>query len=160
PFMLDRESREQASSYAADFVLDDVRYEYGFECDDRRITEEWLSCYPERRRRMLFSRSGQVIRFGAHLSGKRKLIAEVIRPNSLYLSAAAANNHPQLTPIYDWFRVNCQVAVEANSLARLASTLHVLQNHGRKALLDLIGYADLGVSDVRVSTPKVSQAER
>lgn len=159
PFLLDAESREHPSSFAVDFVLDGVRYEYGFECDDTRITEEWLNSYPERRRRALFSRSGQDIKFGPSLSGRRQLIAEVIRPNSLYLSAAAANNHPQLTPVYRWFRANFRVVMENNSEGRLAETLDVLEHDEPAKLLDLLRYADLGVTDIRVSRRKIDKAD-
>ena len=44
------------------------------------------------------------IKFGENLKGENKLIQDVTRPNALFLSAAAQHNHPQLEPIFSWFR--------------------------------------------------------
>jgi len=52
PFLLGETGRRSPSGFAVDLVLDGVRYEYGFEVDDRRVLEEWLHSYPEGRRRV------------------------------------------------------------------------------------------------------------
>lgn len=43
------------------------------------------------------------IDFGPSLSGRKAMIADVVRENSLFLSAAAVNNHHQLRSIAAWF---------------------------------------------------------
>ncbi|GAA3092320.1 hypothetical protein GCM10020254_41700 [Streptomyces goshikiensis] len=46
PFLLDHTSRDEVSTYAADVLLDGVRYAYGFSVTDHEIVEEWLYSYP------------------------------------------------------------------------------------------------------------------
>lgn len=154
PFRFDAESLSSPSRLVVDLTLDNVRYEYGFSVDDQQVVEEWLYSYPERRRRVLFDReAGRPIRFGPTLSGERKLVERVTRSNSLYLSAAAANDHPQLSPLYDWF-AHTIVATPDNDWTRLDHTLSALSGHRRQMLLDLIRYADLGVTDVSRADPE------
>ena len=41
--------------------------------------------------------------FSEKLSGENKVIEQLTRNNSLFLSSAAQNNHEMLLPIYNWF---------------------------------------------------------
>lgn len=77
-----------------------VRYEYGFCANDQRFTEEWLYAYPSARKQTWFERELDEMRFGEHLHGENRTIEKITRPNSLFLSAAAQNQHEQLASIY------------------------------------------------------------
>jgi hypothetical protein len=104
PFRLDAKSRDAPSEFVYEFVHDRVRYEYGFSLNDSTILEEWLFSWPKGRRIVLFERSGLEITFGASLTGHKAAIADLVRENSLFLSAAAANNQSHLRSIATWFR--------------------------------------------------------
>lgn len=103
PFRLDTDSRTAPSGFVFDFVHDEVRYEYGFRLDDTAIQEEWLYYWPKGKRSTLFERTGMTTDFGPSLTGQKATIAELVRENSLFLSAAAANNHPRLRFVAAWF---------------------------------------------------------
>ncbi|MBO0868054.1 MAG: AAA family ATPase [Micromonosporaceae bacterium] len=103
PFRLDLESRTAPSEFVFEFVHDQIRYEYGFAVDDQVIREEWLYSWPKGRRSLLYERSGMDIGFGAGLAGQKAAIADLVRENSLFLSAAAANNHSHLRSVASWF---------------------------------------------------------
>ncbi|WP_165425666.1 ATP-binding protein [Streptomyces sp. BK022] len=160
PFSLDEQSRELPTTYAVDFLVDGIRYEYGFAADDERVIEEWLYSYPKRQKRILFERDGsRDVKFGDTLRGQKKLIADVTRPNSLYLSAGAANNHPQLAPIYNWFR-KLRVALSTNALGRLEETVRMTrQEDERNLILSMLRFADLGVSGIVVDDRTEDESE-
>lgn len=42
PFLLDAGATNRPSTFVLDFVVDDVRYEYGFSLTEHEVTEEWL----------------------------------------------------------------------------------------------------------------------
>ncbi|WP_168212075.1 AAA family ATPase [Actinomadura rubteroloni] len=156
PFLLDGEVSERPSEYEADFIVSGVRYNYGFVCSDEEIIEEWLFSYPERRRRTLYVRkSGSPISFGSTLVGPKKLVEKSVRRNSLFLSAAAANNFEALQPVYRWFD-RIRYASSSNEKQRLDFTLHYMERHDRGAVIDLLSFADLGVVDMSVSKPEVT----
>ncbi|MEU5903877.1 ATP-binding protein [Micromonospora sp. NPDC047467] len=140
PFQLDIDSSEQPSEFVFDFVVEDVRYEFGFSLDDEVIRQEWLYAFPKGRRQIYLERDGGSLHFGNHLIGPRELIAETVRPNSLFLSAAAALNHPQLGRIYRWFSPRQMISPGDGSAARRPP--HVLPD---QRMLALLRFADLGI---------------
>lgn len=103
PFMLDPARIQQPSHFDIDFIVDGVRYHYGFESSDTAFGSEWLYAFPRSYRRTLFERSGDTFRFGRGLNGQNSSIARLTRSNSLYLSAAAQNDHEQLSKIFEFF---------------------------------------------------------
>lgn len=103
PFLLDPVCGDEASSYEIDFVSEGVRYHYGFECDDAAFTAEWLYAFPRGRRQVLFERDGQKFVFGRGLKGRKEIIADITRPNSLFVSAATQNGHEELSRISRYF---------------------------------------------------------
>ena len=102
-FELDYASSENPTAYDMDFVVENVRYHYGFETTNSEFVSEWLYSYPQKRKRMLFERSGTSFEFGRDLKGNNKIIARLTRTNSLFLSAAAQNDHAHLSKIYQYF---------------------------------------------------------
>jgi uncharacterized protein len=96
--------RSEPSMFEVMFLIDGIRYQYGFVADDRWFTEEWLYVWPKGKKRVWFERDESAFKFGENLRGENKLIEEVTRPNSLFISAAAQNNHRQLTPVFSWFQ--------------------------------------------------------
>jgi hypothetical protein len=150
-FKLDTDSRHDQTMFGVDFVLEGVRYEYGFSVLDHRVMTEWLHSFPNKRERVLFDRhAGEDIEFGPSLAGLRRNIEKLMRPNSLYLSTAAANNHPQLSKIYDWFS-SAIFPVRAGAELGNSFTLREWRNNERSPLRDLLRYADTGVIDLEVT---------
>ena len=103
-FLLDPGFSEKPSCFEIDFVLDGMRYHYGFETTDDAFTSEWLYEIPKAHHRKLYERKGQNFAFGRSLKGQNRNIAGLNRSNSLFLSAAAQNNHEYLSRIYKYFR--------------------------------------------------------
>ena len=103
-FKLDSTCSQTPSRFEIDFVIDDVRYHYGFETTDEVFSGEWLYAFPGSHRRRMFERDNSGFNFGRWLKGQNNNIAGLTRPNSLFLSAAAQNGHEQLSKIYEYFK--------------------------------------------------------
>jgi AAA domain, putative AbiEii toxin, Type IV TA system len=161
PFRLDAASRQRPTTLVVNFTCDDVHYEYGFSVDDRQVTEEWLYSFPKKRTRVLFERAaGQDIKFGPTLTGLRQNIAKLTRPNSLYLSTAAANNHEQLSRIYEWFSDEI-FPVHAGVRSVEPYTIRAWKDHdppGQDALRGLLRYADTGVVDLEIEEQELTDS--
>jgi hypothetical protein len=154
PFSLDAQRRGDASEFEVDIVVSDVRYNYGFACTDLEVTKEWLYSYPQNRRRLLYERqAGRAVNFGSTLTGPKALVTQVMRPNSLYLSAAAANNHEELLPVYRWFSRSVKIATDLNEQKRLHDSITMLEEEDREGVLSLMRFADLGVVGMKVTRP-------
>ena len=101
-FKLNASASEAPSRFHIDFVHDSVRYHYGFEANDEEFETEWLFAFPKGHRRVLFERNHDEFYFGRELRGRNRVIAELTRRNSLFVSAAAQNRHKQLFGIFSY----------------------------------------------------------
>lgn len=159
PFALGREKTE-VSAFAVEIMLAGVRYEYGFSVDDEIVQEEWLSAWPHGRKQEWFSREQQSFDFGRSLHGENRSIEALTRPNSLFLSAAAQNNHEQLAPVFQWFADRMRVAMRrvgqipshSNWWKQFVPDKAGLHSKRlRERVSSLLAAADLGIDDFRVT---------
>lgn len=103
PFALKR-GRTEPSRFEADVVVDEVRYTLGFSCNDEQFTEEWLYSYPEGKKRVLYERIGSEVNFGGKFTGPKRQLVDFMRPNSLFISTATQNDHPELSKIVSYLQ--------------------------------------------------------
>jgi AAA15 family ATPase/GTPase len=102
PFALDGHSRKEPSTFAVDFALADIRYEYGFSLSEESITGEWLYTYPTGRKRVLFERGEEPseLTFGRDLRGGDSTLRRITGKRELVLSKGASLRNEQLEAIY------------------------------------------------------------
>jgi hypothetical protein len=115
------------------------------------VLEEWMYAYPAGKKQTWFSREAdKPIYFSTKLLGDNRAIERLTRPNSLFLSAAAQNNHEALSVIYRWFSNSLSFVTGERSATRsLAKVLH--SNAGlRQRLARSLSLADLGITDLVV----------
>ncbi len=118
-FRLNKFCAEAPSEFDIDFIVDDVRYNYGFKCTSSEFVEEWFYSAPEGRQRLIFERNGPTkddIKFGPSFTGQKQAIAELMRPNSLFISAARQNNHDLAKIVTSFFQ-----NIDANNLLAVNS---------------------------------------
>lgn len=163
PFLLDGLNDTETSSYEADFVLnhDDfegkpIRLTYGFVISDEEIIKEWLYAYPKQYRQVWYYRDSTdsvEYYFGKELKGQNKVISLATRKQALFLSTAYANNHPQLSPIYEYFQ---NIIFNLDGLEDIdeetASFLEV--DEIRNVLIEFLREADVGICEAKVETLK------
>lgn len=158
PFKLTAESRAGDSEFEISFVERGVRYEYGFRCNHKRFTEEWLFAYPHGRAQKWFHRvvdvktGKDVYKFSTSFMGARQRHSwgAQTRPNALFFSTAIQLNNEQLKPAFDWFQSRLRVL---NSLAVVGPgyTLNRCKDEKERArIVSFMNSADLSISDIRV----------
>ena len=146
-FRLDSASVEKPSRFDMDFVVGGVRHHYGFEASGTAFEAEWLYDYPAARRRMLFERRSGDYRFGRALKGRNRVIADLTRPNSLFLSAAAQNGHRQLSGVFEFFSSINGVSSGTVSGTRVSALLSDDALDSR--VIEFLGKIGTGVLDYR-----------
>lgn len=158
-FRLDGTSESRPTMMAVDFVMDGARYQYGFELTRGQFTEEWLHTFPHKRTQILFDRErGSDFQFGKNLGGQNRVIAEITRPQVLFLSAAAQAGHPFLTEIYNYFLFKLESLDVADRGQADERLVRRLQNQRNRAV-SLLSVADLGIMDAQVEKGTMSEAQ-
>ena len=161
PFRLDLKSADQSSEFEVTFLLDKVRYQYGFAMTAQRIVSEHLLVYKAFKPQRWFSRhfdqeSGKdVYEFSSGLKGPKNLWEGATRPNSLFLSMAVQLNSEALRPVFDWFLNQLIIFNEQAPLTPQMSIQMLKQPEGRKDICKFLSAADISIQDVDVETRKV-----
>ncbi|MGK2941960.1 MAG: AAA family ATPase [Immundisolibacter sp.] len=161
PFRLDGESASQPTQFEITFLLDGVRYQYGFAMTTQRIVSEHLLVYkafkPQRwfKRRFDAESDKDTYEFGPGLKGAKQVWEGATRPNALFLSMAVQLNSDQLRPVFDWFVNRLAIFNEVTPLAPQFSVQMLRQAEKRKEICDFLTAADISIADIDVVTRKV-----
>ncbi len=161
PFRLDAESASQPTEFEATFLLDGVRYQYGFALTAQRIVSEHLLVYKAFKPQRWFDRyvdnetGKDVYEFGPGLKGPKNVWEGATRSNSLFLSMAVQLNSEQLRPVFDWFTNKLVIFNEVSPLAPQFSVQMLQQAAKRREICDFLSAADISIADIEVVTRKV-----
>ena len=160
-FRLDSKYRKAPSQFDIDFIINNVRYHYGFEATDEAFTAEWLYAFPTAYRRKLFERNGDEMDFGRWLRGPNSNIARLTRPNSLFLSAAAQNDHAQLSSVYKFFQ-SIEFAENISVPGVVASSQYMRKGHDDRVInfLESINTGVVGYRRKEIEIPEEAQTFR
>ena len=165
PFRLDADSASQPSEFEVTFLLDGIRYQYGFAMTAQRIVSEHLLVYkafkPQRwfTRRFDIETDKDIYDFGPSLKGPKNLWEGATRPNALFLSMAVQLNSEALHPVFDWFLNQLVIFNEQAQLSPQVSIQMLKQTNDRKDICNFLSAADISITDIDVETRKVpSQA--
>ena len=84
PFALDN-SADRPSRFAVEFLVNAVRFEYGFSVTSTDVVEEWLLAYPRGKKQEWFTRTkGNKFDFNRVLKGPKTATENITRNNSLF----------------------------------------------------------------------------
>lgn len=152
-FRLDKKSREAPSSFRIRFSTAMHEYEYEVSLQDGKVVSEWLGEHvrntTRRSVRTLFARrvadGKSAITVSAKLRGSKKAIIDATRDNMLFLSKAAKENFEPLMDAYHWFIPEDSSTDPVNLFDEDPKFC--------EWVLQLLGSADLGVSDIRIKPP-------
>jgi len=148
-FRLGKDQGKSPTTYEVDLVLDGIRHEYGFQLDSSRVLSEWACRYPHGREALLFRREQDEVELPSGQRAKAQATLGILRSNALFLSAAAAADHPTFLPLFAWFQRNLIFADVQTRTARQALTAELLdRDDQRQQVLELLREADLGITGV------------
>ncbi len=154
PFLLNPESLLQPSEFEVIFIVDSVRYQYGFSATPERIHEEWLLAYPKGRPQRWFGRAWNDSSkqydwdLGNNLTGEKQLWQKSTRDNALFLSTAVQLNSEQLQPVFDWFKNTLRMANVGGWSPRFSASL--CEQKQKMQIMDFLRAADLNIEDILI----------
>ena len=160
PFAFDPECQSQPSVFEIVFILDGVRYQYGFSTTTKTIVDEWLFAWPRGRVQVWFERNNEHYEFGQKLIGPKNVWKKATRPNALFLSTAVTLNSLQLKPIFDWFLNGLKISRDGTwgkgfTTGRCCSERH--ENGVNKLeIIDFLNRSGFSIKDIRIVDEKFS----
>jgi AAA15 family ATPase/GTPase len=148
PFLLNTETENAPSFFEVVFLINDIRYRYGFEVDNTAVYSEWLYEATVRSEKVLFLREKDGIEVREKNFPEGKDLEERTRDNALFLAVTDQFNGKKSKKIMRWF--NDFVTISGLSHENYKGiTFGMLEDKKtRPILLDFYKQLDLGFEDI------------
>lgn len=150
PFLLNTDTEQSPSFFETVFIIDNIRYRYGFEVDDKRIHAEWLFEALKNTEKPLFIREENGIEVMKGFP-EGKDLEERTRENALFLAVVDQFNGKIAKRIMQWF--DNVITISGLSHERYKGvTFGMLENKQTgSTLLNFYRKLDLGFDDLSIS---------
>lgn len=148
---------ERKSNYKIQFIVDGIRYAFGFSLQNMLVVEEYLYYFPNGRQTKIFERIGEDYSAGRSFRNRFNSCKDVLKPNRLMLSCAANfSSVDEVTAAYRFFKDELVIYSSVNQDNWMNYSLHQINtNEQIKAIvlkfLDALG---TGIKDIHVDIKK------
>lgn len=171
PFMFDEESRNAPGEFEIIFYAEDfekksgvIRYEYQLKINKTRVLEEALFYSPKGQRKLIFYRKkGQPVKWGADVTGAKKIIEGMTRDNCSLISAGAQAQHPIFFFIYNHFtaRYIGLVNLSKNSFLPYIAQRMEEDLDFKNKVINLLSFSDFGnISEIKIKREEMPDSIR
>lgn len=153
PFRLDLDSSGKPTSFEIQFLLDGVRYRYGFTYDRVRICQEWLyEKRPGEREYSLFLRAGDKYEISKTRFREGLGKTEATQANRLFISLVAQLKGEKSAAVLRWFGgCNCLSGLTAHGYEGFTWKMFREHRDGSREALDFFHRLQLGFNDLLVT---------
>ncbi|MEO5328697.1 MAG: ATP-binding protein [Magnetococcus sp. THC-1_WYH] len=159
PFLLNSRNALEPSLFEMIFVVDNIRYQYGFGVTQQRVNHEWLLAYPKGRPQRWFERfydpDTDKETWNLHkkfLPGNREIWKDATRNNALFLSTAIQLNSAPLKPVFDWFDKRLRIFRPHAEISREFTATLCKDPQGRMEVMKFLNQADLDIEGIHLET--------
>lgn len=150
PFLLHTETENAPSFFEAVFLINNIRYRYGFEVDDRAVNAEWLFEAQKQAEKPLFIRQQDGIDvMKSYPEGKD--LEERTRDNALFLAVVDQFNGRIAKQIMQWFNNFITISGLRHEGYKTVTFRMLEDKQTQHLLLDFYKQLDLGFDDLAIS---------
>lgn len=162
PFRLSTETEDASSSFEIVFFIDDIKYRYGFEIDNKLVYSEWLYADEKGKEAKLFYRDIEEKeyvnpnKFAEGYSFFNKKDEKInVSANQLFIWKCDQENGEISKDILNWFsRFNMIDGMDHNGYINF--TMKKMDNEDfKEKIIDLVKTADIGIDDIQVEEEDV-----
>lgn len=152
-FRMDLASAKEPSSFQIIFIVNRVKYRYGFEVLDEQVISEWLfkQDLSSQKESYCFKREMGVVQVNVKTFKDAKSLDNLTRANALFLSTSAQFNVESAIIIKNWIGTRFNILSGISDETLNYTALQYLQNETMRCrILDFIKIIDLGILDISV----------
>lgn len=149
----------EPSEFEIKFIIDNIRYVYGFIADKNQIYEEYLYNYPNGRETKIFDRT-EVNKY-SYTQKDKKILKEIEQKNAhnkFFLATATNWNFKKTKPVYDFLTLEIDICFNIEELKNLALAKYEKENKSlKKFALDFLKKTDFNIEDYKISKIDIPQ---
>lgn len=149
PFSLNDYSETEPTAFEFSYVLDGIKYVYGFSAIRQCIVSEYLKTWPNGREKLVFSREYQHFIFPKDSERRRKeLIKEAVSANQLFFAISCTMNYKPCIEAMRWFREYIVFSRDYTDINK--SLIEYSEDEAMlKAMVSAARTADVGIQDIK-----------
>lgn len=152
PFKFDKKTINKPSEFEIKFIVDDIRYVYGFIADTNKIHEEYLYYYPNGRETKIFDRTNT--NDYSFPQKDEKLLNDIAAknaPNKFFIATATNWNYEKTKSPYKFLSADINTFNNLGGLRDLALSKYLKNNKELKDFaLEFLKKADFNIEDYKV----------
>ena len=160
PFKFDKDNIyiNKPSEFEIKFLINDIRYVYGFVASRDKIYEEYLYYYPNGRETKIFDRSN--CNEYTYTQKDEKVLREIEAKNAsnkFFLATATNWNFEKTKPVYNFLTTGIGTCFNLETLKNMALSEYARNDKLKEFALDFLKKADFNIEDyqvVEVSVPE------
>ena len=158
PFLLSTETIDEPSFFQIIFMIEGVKFRYGFELTPEKVVSEWLYRTISRET-PLFTRDMDTIRTSSSFK-EGKTRKHLTRPNALLLSVVAQFNGKLSGQIIEWIKgcFNIISGIQDTDYSGFTHRRFETDPAFKKCISTLLQFSDLGIEDVKIQNIPLSEA--
>lgn len=148
---------ERKSNYIIQFIVDGIRYAFGFSLQNMIVVEEYLYYFPNGRQTKIFERMGEDYSAGRNFRNRFNSCKDVLKPNRLMLSCAANfSSVEEVTAAYRFFNDELVIYSSVNQENWMNYSLHQINVNEqiRETVLRFLEALGTGIRDIHVDIKK------
>lgn len=148
---------ERKSDYMIQFIVDGIRYAFGFSLKNMLVVEEYLYYFPNGRQTKIFERMGEEYSAGRNFRNRFNSCKDVLKPNRLMLSCAANfSSVEEVTAAYRFFNDELVIYSSGNQDNWMNYSLHQINANEqiKETVLKVLNALGTGIKDVHVDIKK------
>ena len=160
PFKLDNDTINKPSEFEIKFLVNGIRYLYGFKADKINIYEEYLTYYPNGRPVKIFKREN-INDYSFNSSDEKILndIKEKNTPNKFFISTATNWNYEKTKPAFDFLTNKLGVVMSYEQVNNYSYNMYY--NDKDKKLenfaLNFLEKADFNVKEYKIIEEEMTE---
>lgn len=159
PFKFDNDYITKASEFEIKFIINNIRYVYGFIADKNKIYDEYLYNYPNNRETKIFDRTN--VKEYTYPQKDEKILKEIEEKNSqnkLFLATATNWNYEKTKPAYDFLTNGIITFFNMEELKNIAFNIYDnTDNNLKNFALNFLKKADLNIEDYKISSMSIPE---
>lgn len=158
PFLLHTDSEKKPSFFETVFLIDHIRYRYGFEVDNKGICSEWLFEAVKNKEKPLFIREDDGIEVMKRFPEGKDLEGRT-RNNALFLAVVDQFNGKISKKIMYWFNHFISISGLSHEGYKGVTFGMLEDKHTRHILLDFYKKLDFGFDEISISRKQFDPRE-
>jgi AAA15 family ATPase/GTPase len=147
-FRLSTETENEPSTFEITFMIENIRYRYGFQADNEQVHSEWLFYVPTIREATLFTREKDKIKLGEAFKEGKGLESKT-RPNALFLSVVDQFNGQTSGKIIKWFSKLIIISGIDDSGLEMRAIEKLKEKKFKDFTKKLLKIADMAIQDIQ-----------